>query len=173
MKTRLLVAGGFVALATLVVLAGYAVFELRVAFPADYRIAFQMPEPNDLANGVDKSVGMLFSLTLGLFVLAGFVLRGLDPERRRSRFVVAAGVGFLFGSMFAIYMGFTARNVALYFASFRTEAAISLAGTFIGLQLLGVTLSALAAILLLVDYLMPLHEAAAKAPRRRPRSARS
>jgi hypothetical protein len=57
-------------------------------------------------------------------------------------------------------MAYLARNVALYFTAFRTEAAISLAGTFLGLQLLGIAISALAAVLLLADYLVAKNAAA-------------
>jgi hypothetical protein len=149
----LYIAAGFILMAALVVLTGFLVFETQRLWPMQYREPFEMPDPARLIEGVDKPVGMLFSLTLGLFVLVGFVLRGLDPARRRRTFIVIACAGFLLGSMLSIYMAFLARNVALYFTAFRTEGAISLAGTFISLQLLGVTISALAAVLLLADYL--------------------
>jgi hypothetical protein len=154
MQTRVIVAAGFITLAIAVMLAGFFVFEAQRLWPTAYAQPFSMPDPGDLMDGVDKPVGMLFSLTLGLFVLAGFVLRGLEPRQRASRFVIFTCAGFLLGSMLSIYMGFMARNVALYFTSFQTASAISLAGTFIALQLLGVALSALSAILLLADYLL-------------------
>lgn len=53
-------------------------------------------------------------------------------------------------------MGFMARNVALYFASFPAELSISTSGTFIVLQAVGVAVSGLFAVLLLADlYLSP------------------
>jgi hypothetical protein len=151
MPRKSLIAAGFVLLAILVVIAGYLVFERQRIAPTTYATEFTAPEPSALIDGVDKPVGMIFSLTLGLFVLAGFALREMPSAQRTSRSTILTCVLFLFGAMFSIYMGFLARTVALYYVSFKLESAVSLTGTFVGLQLLGTTVSALAAVLLLAD----------------------
>lgn len=153
MRLRTLIAAGL-GLVGLVVLIGWLVFEIQRIAPTAYDQPFALPDPSELQDGIDKPVAMVFSLSLGLFVMAGFVLRGLAPQQRRTPFILGTCALFLFGSMLAIYMGFLARGVALYYASFRSEASISLAGTFISLQLLGAAIAALAAILLLADFLL-------------------
>lgn len=151
MRVRLLIGLGFVATLALVAFAGQSVFVIQRAVPTSYDLPLQLPEPGDLIDGVDKSVGMMFSLTLGLFVAAGYALREIGAARRRSGFTLAVAAGFLLGSIASIYMGFMARNVALYFASFRNEASVSLSGTFIVLQGLGVAVAGLCATLLLAE----------------------
>lgn len=93
MKYRLLIAAGFPATVVVVVLIGQMVFILQRMSPTVYSTPMTLPAPSDLMNGVDKSVGMLFSLTLGLFVLAGFVLRSLEPPRRASRSTIVMSAG--------------------------------------------------------------------------------
>lgn len=163
MKYRLLIGAGFIATVVVVVLIGQMVFILKRMFPTVYSTPITLPSPSDLMNGVDKSVGMLFSLTLGLFVLAGFVLRSLEPPQRASRSTIVMSAGFLAASVFAIYMGFMARNVALYFASFPSELSISTSGTFIVLQAIGVAVSGLFAVLLLADLFLSTGTATGKA----------
>jgi hypothetical protein len=152
MPKKFSIAVGFLILAIVVVLAGYLVFERQRIAPTTYNTEFTAPEPSALIDGVDRPVGMIFSLTLGLFVLAGFALREMPPAQRMVRSTILTCVLFLFGAMFSIYMGFLARTVALYYVSFKSESAVSLTGTFVGLQLLGTAVSALAAVLLLSDF---------------------
>jgi hypothetical protein len=75
MRVRLLIGLGFAVALALVALAGQLVFTIQRTTPTSYDLPFQLPEPADLIEGVDKSVGMMFSLTLGLFVAAGYALR--------------------------------------------------------------------------------------------------
>jgi len=167
MKYRLLISAGFIATVVIVVLIGQMVFALQRMVPTVYSMPMTLPSPSDLMNGVDKSVGMMFSLTLGLFVLAGFVLRSLEPPRRAARATILMSAGFLATSVFAIYMGFMARNVALYFASFPSELSISTSGTFIVLQAIGVAVSGLFAVLLLADLFLSPDAVPGKAAARR------
>lgn len=158
MRMRLLVGLGFVVAVALVALAGQLVFVIQRQFPTSYDLPIQLPSPADLIDGVDKSVGMMFSLTLGLFVAAGYALREMGPAGRKSLFVMAVASAFLVGSIAAIYMGFMARNVALYYASFRGENSISLSGTFILLQALSVAVAGLSATLLLAEVFLGSRE---------------
>ena len=151
MRYRLVIATGFVATVVVVMLIGQLVFTLQRIAPTEYAMPITLPSASDLMNGVDKSVGMMFSLSLGLFVLSGFVLRSMEPPRRMALYSIALAAGFLATSIFSIYMGFMARNVALYYASFPSEFSISTSGTFIVLQALGVAGSALSSVLLLAD----------------------
>jgi hypothetical protein len=75
----------------------------------------------------------------------------MPSAQRADRAVIVSRILFLFGSVLSIYMGVLAKSVALYYASFKTDAAISLTGTFISLQMLGVAVAALAAILILAE----------------------
>jgi hypothetical protein len=154
MKHRFLIAAGFLATVIAVLLVGQLVFVVQRASPTVYSTPVTLPTASDLMNGVDKSVGMMFSLTLGLFVLAGFVLRGMERPQRVALFSIVVSAGFLAASVFSIYMGFMARNVALYYASFPSELSISASGTFIVLQALGVAASALCSILLLGEFFL-------------------
>jgi hypothetical protein len=154
MRQRLLISAGFVAIIVGVILIGQLVFVLQRVAPTAYSMPPTLPAASDLMNGVDKSVGMMFSLTLGLFVLAGFVLRGMEHPRRVSRFSIATSACFLAASVFSLYMGFMARNVALYYASFPSELSIRTSGTFIVLQAIGVAVAALCAILLFSDFFL-------------------
>jgi hypothetical protein len=154
MKHRMLIVAGFVVTVVAVMLVGQLVFVVERAAPTVYSTPITLPAAADLMNGVDKSVGMMFSLTLGLFVLAGFVLRGMERQQRMAVFSIAVSAGFLATSIFSIYMGFMARNVALYYASFPSELSISASGTFIVLQALGVAGSALCSFLLLGDFFL-------------------
>jgi hypothetical protein len=151
MRVRLLIGLGFAVALALVALAGQLVFTIQRTTPTSYDLPFQLPEPADLIEGVDKSVGMMFSLTLGLFVAAGYALREVGAASRKSLFTLMAAAVFLFGSIASIYMGFMARNVALYYASFRHESAVSLSGTFIVLQGLSVAVAGLCTTLLLAE----------------------
>jgi hypothetical protein len=153
MRMRWFVALGFVVAVGLSILVGQLVFILERTFPTQYATPMQLPSAADLMNGVDKTGGMMFSLTLGLFVLAGFALRGMGQQARASRYVIVTAAGFLFASILSIYMGFLARSVALYYASFAQPGSVGLAGTFLILQALGVAGSGLAAILLLLESL--------------------
>lgn len=148
---KILVAAGFIAMVGVVMLLGYLVFELQRVSPTTYASEFELPDPRALIDGVDKPVSMLFSLTLGLFVLAGFALKEMPGAKRLTAATIVLCALFVFGSMLSIYMGFMAKSVALYYASFKSPSSISLTGTFTALQLLGVGISALAAILLLAD----------------------
>lgn len=148
---RIYIAIGFVGLVALVVLLGYLVFYAQQIAPTIYSTEFTLPDAAVLIAGVDGPVTMIFSLTLGLFVLAGFALKDLTPAQRLSGFSVFACGLFLFGSMVSIYMGVSAKTVALYYASFKTQSAISLTGTFTIVQLVGVAISGLAAVLLLAE----------------------
>lgn len=167
MKHRLLISAGFVVTVVGVILIGQLVFALQRMAPTVYSMPMTLPAASDLMNGVDKSVGMMFSLTLGLFVLAGFVLRGMEHPRRISPFSIVTSACFLAVSVFSIYMGFMARNVALYYASFPSELSISTSGTFIVLQAIGVAGAALCAILLLADFFLVPTTAAVK-PSKKP-----
>jgi hypothetical protein len=168
MKHRALIAVGYVVTVIAVILVGHLVFVLQRAAPTVYSIPITLPTAADLMNGVDKSVGMMFSLTLGLFVLAGFVLRGMERPQRMALFSLAVSAGFLATSVFSIYMGFMARNVALYYASFPSELSISASGTFIVLQALGVAGSALCSFLLLGDFFLSATSASQKAGTKAP-----
>lgn len=150
---RVVLAGGFVALIVLVVVLGFLVFEAQKAAPTIYEATLVPPDPGTLLDATDKPVGMIFSLTLGLFVLAGYSLREMPPEMRRAPFTLAVCVLFVAGAVFSIYMGFLARSVALYYVSFRQSASVSLIGSFIGWQGLGTAAAALAALLLLSESL--------------------
>jgi len=148
---RIYIAIGFVGLVVLVVSLGYLVFYIQESAPTTYSTEFTLPDAAVLIAGVDGPVTMIFSLTLGLFVLAGFAIRDMSPAQRQSGFSVFACGLFLFGSMVSIYMGVSAKTVALYYASFKTQSAVSLTGTFTILQLVGVAIAGLAAILLLAE----------------------
>lgn len=154
MRQRLLISAGFVATVLGVVLIGQLVFVLQREAPTAYSMPMTLPAASDLMDGIDKSVGMMFSLTLGLFVLAGFVLRGMEHPRRASRFSIVTSAFFLMASVFSVYMGFMARNVALYYASFPSELSIRTSGTFVVLQAIGVAVSALCAVLLFSDFFL-------------------
>jgi hypothetical protein len=151
MLKRIQIATGFVALVAIVVLIGYLVFAWQRTSPTSYDRDPVLPEAAALIDGVDRPVAMIFSLNLGLFVLAGFALKEMPSAQRAARSVLVTCVVFLFGSMLSIYMGVLAKSVALYYASFKAESAVSLTGTFISLQMLGVAVAALAAILLLAE----------------------
>lgn len=151
MRNRIQIVAGFVLLVAVVVLLGYLVFETQRIWPTRYANEFSRPDASVLIDGVDKPVAMIFSLNLGLFVLAGFALKEMPPARRTATSSIVTCILFLFGSMFSIYMGFLAKTVALYYVSFKSESAVSLTGTFIVLQILGVAVPTLAAVLLLAD----------------------
>jgi hypothetical protein len=164
MRVKLFLAIGFVVTVVISILIGQVVFLLERSFPSDYLIDAQMPSADDLIAGTDKPGGLMFSLTLGLFVLVGFALRGLGRPRLFSRFVIVTAGAFLAASTFAIYMGFLARMVALYYVSFPQAPSIGLIGTFLILQAIGVAASGLAAILLLLDLLSMGGEGANSSP---------
>lgn len=151
-KTRLWVGGAFFACVALVIVAGELVFHAQETWPTTYDTKPVLPDPSAFMNGVDKPVAMVFSLSLGLFVLVGFVLKEMRRGERARLYVVAVCALFLLSSIFSIYMGFLAREVALYYLSFPLEKSITLAGRFVSYQLIGSAVSGLFAILLLGDH---------------------
>jgi hypothetical protein len=150
--TRWWIAAGFVAGSLGALIIGQLIFLAEETWPTTYQTKPTLPDSSEFVNGVDKPVGMVFSLSIGLFVLVGFVLREMTPIERAGRFVILACGAFLFASMCSIYMGFLARTVALYYVSFPVEKSIILGGRFATLQLVFAAFSGLFAILLLSEH---------------------
>jgi hypothetical protein len=161
-RVKVFLAVGFVVTVLASILIGQLVFVVERTFPSEYAADLRLPSAEQFINGTDKPGGLLLSLTLGLFVLVGFAVRSLPRPRLFSPFVLGTGGGFLAVSIFSLYMGFMARMVALYYASFPEPSSIGIVGTFLLLQATGVAGSGLAAILLLLDLLSASPDEAAK-----------
>jgi hypothetical protein len=135
---------------------GLVVFRTESLWPGAYGGEPVLPEAGPFQDGIDKAVSMAFSLTLALFVMVGFALREMTQATRLRRFTIVWCAVFLLSAVISFYMAFLARSVAFYYPAFPAASSLTLASRFMALQMLGVAVAGLAAVLLIAEhYLAP------------------
>jgi hypothetical protein len=71
-----------------------------------------------VGEAVDRSVSMMFSITLGLFVLVGFALRETRPSARGTVASLVLGACFVAASVTSIYFGYLLRFQSVHMANY-------------------------------------------------------
>lgn len=117
-------------------------------------VAQLAPQASAVSDAVDKAVSMLFSISLGLFVLLGFALKEMPTERRRSPSVLGWAVVFALSSVVAIYLAYLARLQSVHMVSRSIVGVRDSVETVISLQALSVAVSAVAALIVLMELLL-------------------
>lgn len=103
------------------------------------------------AEAVDKAVSMMFSISLGLFVLLGFALKEMAPSERRRWRVLTLLVIFVLSSLAALFMAYLARVHVVHLTSSGVKPVEGILTGVIGWQALGVAISAAAVLLICAE----------------------
>lgn len=113
-----------------------------------------VPQASAVGDVVDRAVSMLFSISLGLFVLLGFAFKEMSAERRRSPSVLGWSVVFVASTIVAIYLAYLARLQSVHMVSRSIVGIRDSVETVIALQAVSVAVSAVAALVVVVELLL-------------------
>lgn len=118
----------------------------------------------NLLVAADQVIGMLFTVTVGLLVGVGFVLRDRDFRvGLRNALQIGLLIVLMIGVICAVYFGYIARMHALL-AAHKSLVEYDVINNFIGRQALSVVVTGGAALCLFAIYLAEKHFAAVSLP---------